>query len=118
VERFLEHCYSSLRAYEPAAILHAWEATHLFVVDEYITKRSKPGWDTVWMMPVFQVELLRGGRAVGAARPPMDVSEFCINWNFGQGQRCKGEPSADCKKIHKCVRCGGPHPIMKCGRPD
>jgi hypothetical protein len=29
VDTFLEHCYSSLRAYEPAVILRAWEATHV-----------------------------------------------------------------------------------------
>jgi hypothetical protein len=52
VDGFLEHCYTSLRAYDPLVILRAWEAAHQFMVDEYITKRSKPSWDTVWMMPV------------------------------------------------------------------
>jgi hypothetical protein len=118
VDTFLEHCYSSLRAYEPAVILRAWEATHMFFIDEYITKRSKPDWNTVWMMPVFQVELVRNSRAVGAAFSAHDPAQYCINWNFLQGHKCKGEPSPDCRKIHKCVRCGGPHPVIKCGSRD
>jgi hypothetical protein len=119
VDGFLDHCYSSLRAYDPVSVLRAWEATHLFVIDEYITKRSKPNWDSVWMMPVFQVELVRGARAAGAASAGgSDVAQYCINWNFQQGQKCKLEPSADCRKTHKCVRCGGPHPITKCGSRD
>jgi hypothetical protein len=116
VDGFLEHCYTSLRAYDPAVILRAWEAAHLFMIDEYITKRSKPSWDTVWMMPVFQVELLSAGRAAGASLS--DASQFCANWNFQLGQKCKLEPGADCRKIHKCVRCGGPHPVTKCGSRD
>jgi hypothetical protein len=42
VDGFLDHCYTSLRTYDPVTVLRAWEAAHLFVVDEYITKRSKP----------------------------------------------------------------------------
>lgn len=116
VDVFLEHCYTSLRTYDPVVILRAWEAAHLFVVDEYITKRSKPSWDIVWMMPVFQVELSRGGHAVGAA--VSDAAQYCANWNFQLGTKCKLEPSSDCRKIHKCVRCGGPHPVTKCGSRD
>jgi hypothetical protein len=93
VDVFLEHCYTSLLTYDPVMILRAWEAAHLFVVDEYITKRSKPSWDIVWMMPVFQVELLRGGHAVGAA--VSDAAQYCANWNFQLGMKCKLEPSAD-----------------------
>ena len=116
VDSFLEHCYLSLRTYDPTVILRAWEAAHLFMVDEHITKRSKPNWDTVWMMPVFQVELSSGARATGASIS--DASQYCANWNFQHGQKCKLEPSADCRKIHKCVRCGGPHPVTKCGSRD
>ncbi len=116
VDNFLEHCYTSLRAYDPSVILRAWEAAHQFMIDEYITKRSKPSWDTVWMMPVFQVELLTSARATGASLS--DASQFCANWNFQLGTKCKLEPSADCRKIHKCVRCGGPHPVIKCGSRD
>jgi hypothetical protein len=116
VDGFLEHCYTSLRAYDPLVILRAWEAAHQFMVDEYITKRSKPSWDTVWMMPVFQVELSGSARATGASMS--DASQFCANWNFQLGTKCKLEPHSDCRKVHKCVRCGGPHPVIKCGSRD
>jgi hypothetical protein len=116
VDVFLEHCYTSLCTYDPVVILRAWEAVHLFVVDEYITKRSKPSWSTAWLLPVFQVELSRGGHAVGAA--VSDAAQYCANWNFQLGTKCKLEPSSDCLKIHKCVRCGGPHPVTKCGSRD
>lgn len=119
VDGFLEHCYTSLRAYDPAVILRAWEAAHQFMIDEYITKRSKPSWDTVWMMPIFQVELSSSTRAACATGASLsDASQFCANWNFQLGTKCKLEPSADCRKVHKCVRCGGPHPVTKCGSRD
>jgi hypothetical protein len=117
VEGFLDHCFSSLKVYDHVAILRAWEAAHQFVVDEYITKRSKPSWDSVWMMPVFQAELNRGGRATGAMGAQTlasDASQYCSNWNFQNGQKCGVQPHRECRKIHKCVRCGGAHPVVKC----
>lgn len=114
VDRFLDHIYVSLRAYDFVAVIRAWEATHLYVIDEYLTKRSQPIWDSVWMMPVFQVQLQSGARAVGAGSTKTENGEYCINWNFQHGQKCKLEPSPDCRKLHQCIRCNGPHPFAKC----
>jgi hypothetical protein len=30
-------------------------------------------------------------------------------WRYHKGSSCKG-----CKFVHKCCKCGGPHPIFKC----
>jgi len=113
VDRFLEHCYSCLRAYEHVSVLRAWEAAHHFMVDEYIAKRSQPTWDSIWMMPVFQVELRKMARS---AEGTFDVKRCCVNWNMRSGQRCVKDPDAACTKLHICMKCGGDHRILECSR--
>ena len=104
-------------AYPSAAVLRAWEATHHFMIDEYVTKRSRPLWDSVWMMPVFQVHL----KAAGASPPKtadgaFDVTKCCLSWNMKQGRKCVKNPEPDCPKSHVCMRCGGGHRAVECTR--
>ncbi len=117
VDGFLDHCYACLQSYDHAAVLRAWEATHHFVVDEYVTKRSRPAWDTIWMMPVFQVQLKEPtGTPPRVADGAFDATKCCISWNVKQGRRCVKNPEPTCTKLHLCMRCGGEHRICECTR--
>lgn len=119
VDSFLEHCFACLKAYPFAAVLRAWEATHLFMVDEYVARRSAPRWDSVWMMPVFQAELNKTGVPVAqGSGASLDVSKYCFNWNSAQGAKCAKEPDEKCKRLHKCMICGGEHRLVDCPRRD
>ena len=98
------------------AVIRAWEASHHFVV-EYIAKRSRPSWDSLWMMPVFQIQLK------GAPNTPpkpaggtFDATKCCVSWNLKQGRRCVKNPEPTCIKLHLCMRCGGEHRICECSR--
>jgi hypothetical protein len=117
VDAFLGNCFACLHSYAPAAVLRAWEATHHFMIDEYVSKRSRPQWDNVWMMPVFQVHL----KGSASPMPKMadgafDVTKCCISWNLRQGRKCVKNPEADCTKSHICMRCGGGHRAIECTR--
>jgi hypothetical protein len=83
------------------------------MIDEYVTKRSKPSWDSIWMMPVFQVELWRTPRS---AEGTFDVKKCCVNWNLRKGQKCSKDPDPACPQLHLCMRCGGEHRICECSR--
>lgn len=114
VERFLEQINAALRVYDHASVLRAWEAAHHFVVDEFVSKRGQPTWDTVWMMPVFQAELKRTQRQVEGT---FDVKKCCLNWNMRTGQKCnRDDPDPACTKLHLCMRCGANHRILDCPR--
>lgn len=114
VERFLEQINAALRVYDHASVLRAWEAAHHFVVDEFVSKRGQPTWDTVWMMPVFQAELKRTQRQ---AEGTFDVKKCCLNWNMRTGQKCnRDDPDPACTKLHLCMRCGANHRILDCPR--
>jgi hypothetical protein len=114
VERFLEHCYTCLRTYDHASVLRAWEASHHFMIDEYVAKRSQPSWESVWMMPVFQVELKKLTKTT--AEGMFDVKRCCTNWNLRKGQKCTKDPDPSCTLLHICMRCGGEHRICECSR--
>jgi hypothetical protein len=114
VDRFLEQLYSCLRSYDHVSVLRGWEAAHHFMVDEVVAKRSQPSWGSMWMMPVFQVELRRTARAAEGA--PFDVRRCCLNWNLRKGQKCTKDPDPSCSLLHICMRCGGEHRICECSR--
>jgi hypothetical protein len=114
VDRFLEQLYSCLRAYDHVSVLRGWEAAHHFMVDEVVAKRSQPSWDSMWMMPVFQVELRKTTRA--AEGTTFDVKKCCVNWNLRKGQKCTKDPDPSCSLLHICMRCGGEHRICECSR--
>ncbi len=113
VDRFLEQCYSCLRVYDHVSVLRAWESAHTFMIDECVTKRSQPSWDSLWMMPVFQVELKRTARS---AEGTFDVKKCCVNWNLRKGQKCNKDPDPACTLLHLCMRCGSEHRICECAR--
>ena len=117
-EAFLVLLSSSLRLYPTQVIMRAWEGAHHYVLDEYLSGRSNPSWNTMWMMPVFQVVLNQAVPNVRKAPSTSSASQFCINWNFATGHKCKSEKNPDCKKLHKCVRCSGDHPFVKCSSSD
>jgi hypothetical protein len=116
VDKFLAHCLSCLNHYTSGNVMRAWNATHNFVVDEYIRKRSTPVWDTVWMLPVFHFELNKTPSAMGASQPTpqrtVKGKEYCVNWNMKTGRKCVNSP--DCDKVHKCLRCDGSHRFCEC----
>ncbi len=117
VDSFLDHCYTCLQLYDHTAVLRAWEATHLFMVDEYIAKRSQPSWDSIWMMPVFQVHLNGSATAPPrAADGVFDATKCCVSWNLKKGRNCVKIPESTCTKLHMCMRCGGEHRICDCTR--
>lgn len=119
VDRFLEHCVSCLGSYGPVSVLRAWEAAHLFMVDEYINRRSAPSWDAIWMMPVFQAQLVKSAQGAGtASSTPVDVAECCSNWNLRQGRKCTKDPDPACTRQHVCMTCGGPHRILDHGQRE
>jgi hypothetical protein len=121
VDGFLARCYNCLTSgtYEHASVIKAWEATHLFFMDEYIARRSAPSWDDVWMGPVFQGQLVRAQRVEGAAGASglSSGDAYCMSWNSGHG-KCGKNPAESCSKLHLCVRCGGAHKVGACTRRE
>jgi len=121
VDGFLARCYTCLTSgtYEPASVIRAWEASHFFVVDECMSKRSAPTWEDLWMGPVFQGQLIRAQRVEGVsgATGLSSGEAYCMSWNGGHG-KCGRTPAETCTKIHLCVRCGGNHRVNACTRRE
>ncbi len=109
VESFLARCYTCLTSgtYEPASVIKAWEASHFFIVDEYVARRSALLWDDLWMGPVFQGQLVRAQRVEGVSGVAglSSGDAYCMSWNGGHG-KCGRTPAETCTKIHLCVAVG------------
>ncbi len=117
VESFLVRCYTCLMSgtYKPASVIKAWEASHFFVMDKYVVRRSAPLWDNLWMGLVFQGQLVRAQHVEGVSGVTglSSGDTYCMSWNGGHG-KCSWMPAETCTKIHLCVHCSGNHHVSVC----
>ena len=120
----LERIYDCLDHYPLERVLRAWEASHHYVVNQYVTKVGAPSWAYVWQLPVFQtalgapLERAAGASTSGPGGGALSLSKYCINWNTRTNSKCNPTPSDSCTKRHRCMGCDGDHPFASCSRRE
>jgi hypothetical protein len=119
VDRFVGQIVSYLDHYAAPCVMRAWEAAHHYVLDQWLSKSSRPTWDQAWQLPSFQTAL-GSGSALGAgsssSRPAF--GKYCMNWNGRINTKCNPNPADSCDKRHRCLVCDGDHPAAECSRRE